>query len=715
MRFHRISLTLLIVMLTRCLQLHAQEVTPMAVWPADQRTGLERASQERHYIEKLISVPLNPWASEDGNFDLYYFVAKPWKRGVRTVLFCAGGPGELVVVKEESGLIASILDQSRANDGTYNLVFFHQRGSGFSQIPASSKFDSFLRSSYIVEDIEKIRQDLARQGFLGPDGKWDAIIGYSYGTVLAQQYAHRYENKVKKLVLKAPLSMHKFVTVEGFEEYKEDVNRIRREILENIYKRRDFESLTNDDKEEVLRLLFGRQDESDRPGIFKQVENAFGSEQFVADQYCQLDKNQELHKHHLSRFGRKLFEALRDIRFVGWQSINTVREAELGKIIAVQLIPELVWKLYGTPEDMRLEQGSDECFEDSTQRSYRNLYVVRTYDGLYPSLLKEWVEAGKTNIHAALRKSSGQAENGLNKVVERIRIADDAPIEPWDPAKYRHNVPTLILRGAADPVTASGQAEYYFTDALRGQRSLLEFDGVGHWLALPTIRVKDPFLSGTITIDPPNLRPGESMWVATILPGGEVVPNSPEGLDPNLTLGDIPRIEKSAPIRVSVRLLNISENAVDDPEREWTVNYPLFDGIVRLDPRRIPGKKSGWTSGEVIPRKVKIEVKPPANLEAGLRYTGRVRVDNWSGISVQIQNDGPSQVNGSPKNWVYKGQDLVGPCYAPDPISSRECFISAFIEMEYPDFLRFKSWMVGKLETDSKLRVTKDLYTRVDN
>jgi hypothetical protein len=60
---------------------------------------------------------------------------------------------------------------------------------------------------------------------------------------------------------------------------------------------------------------------------------------------------------------------------------------------------------------------------------------------------------------------------------------------PWDPARVNeagecencHDVPTLILKGGADPITAGGQAEYLFEKALTPKkRALIEFPGVGH-------------------------------------------------------------------------------------------------------------------------------------------------------------------------------------------------------------------------------------------
>ena len=149
------------------------------IWKTDERSGL-RPNNSGNEIEKLISVPLNSTNSQanDGFFDLYYFVLRPASgRATKTVLFCAGGPGDIVRGPSSGKTYADFLVHNE-----YNVVAFHLRGSGFSQIPPSDKFDRFLRTRYAVEDIESIRRD-----FLGENGVWDAIIARSYGTVLAQQ------------------------------------------------------------------------------------------------------------------------------------------------------------------------------------------------------------------------------------------------------------------------------------------------------------------------------------------------------------------------------------------------------------------------------------------------------------------------------------------------------------------------------------------------
>src|SRR5919106_260149 len=121
-------------------------------WEARERTGF---GESGHYIERLIPVPLNPKKKSDGVFDLYYFIGKPVGLigRLKTVLFCAGGPGKIIRPEDDNFLQFLIED----NPTPYQIVHFHLRGSGFSQIPSSSDLDKFLRTSYAVNDIEAIR------------------------------------------------------------------------------------------------------------------------------------------------------------------------------------------------------------------------------------------------------------------------------------------------------------------------------------------------------------------------------------------------------------------------------------------------------------------------------------------------------------------------------------------------------------------------------
>jgi pimeloyl-ACP methyl ester carboxylesterase len=222
-------------------------------WEATERAGLgEPIGGE--YAERLLRVPFDPDDRKAGEFDLFYFKQEPQgpSRGLKTVLFCVGGPGQ-IVRPLDFNFLRFLGEQNTA----YRVVHFHLRGSGFSQFPPSNDFDRFLRTRYAVNDIEEIRKDV-----LG-DEPWDGIVGYSYGTVLAQQYAswsdkekkkdREKKERVRKLILIGPLSMHKFKAVTSsaqatqvFDEYTNAEAEIRQQVLTKI--------LTNEKYEEFKKL-----------------------------------------------------------------------------------------------------------------------------------------------------------------------------------------------------------------------------------------------------------------------------------------------------------------------------------------------------------------------------------------------------------------------------------------------------------------------------
>jgi pimeloyl-ACP methyl ester carboxylesterase len=218
-------------------------------WEANERSALTPTGDA---IENLLRVPLDRRNPKHGDFDLYYFVKSPEEGLARkTVLYCAGGPGDIVRVPELTLTFAYFLTRNE-----YNVVYFHIRGSGFSQIHPSSRFDRFLRTSYAVEDLEAIRR-----AFLGKDGKWDGIIAWSYGTVLAQQYAHSHSDRVRKLILLAPLSRHMFKkSANAFDDFNRDVRQIHRQSLERIYNTKEFEDdfgLVDAEKKRIIEKIFG--------------------------------------------------------------------------------------------------------------------------------------------------------------------------------------------------------------------------------------------------------------------------------------------------------------------------------------------------------------------------------------------------------------------------------------------------------------------------
>lgn len=654
-------------------------------WKTGERTGLGKTGQ---YIERLISVPLNPDKESDGYFDLYYFIHKPpgVSGAIKTVLFCAGGPGEIVRPGDEN-FLKFLIDENTA----YQVVHFHLRGSGLSQIPPSNQFDKFLRTSHAVEDIERIRIAV-----LGKE-PWDGIVGYSYGTVVAQQYACRYkETGVRKLILIGPISMHKFklatpaTATQVLDEYTRAVQEIREAILEGIIdNNKEFEGLRSI-KSHINTLL------SD---VFDKIEVNFSNEQYVADNYEHLKESGELSTAGLDQeqYSRLFFEKLRELRNIGWQPI-TIGGLQQKQIQAVKVIVKgLAPNLQATRELGTLEPEALSA-DDASDESYRDLYVIRTYDGLYRKFLKEWLADDRRDVRAALERTSGRA--GGTEIIKKIGIGDDMP-KIWDPADHKHSVPTLVLKGGADPVTADGQAEYYCEQALIGPRTLIEFEGIGHGFDLPLVSITKPYLIGSVRIDPGLLNGLREKDVEGSIPrvvriievdGANVEKVAPVNSRSEFDFRDVIILSNDT---VSVQVINLSSEPKDTKGVKLTIKHLLFEGeVVLLQPSEVPPGGESWVKGSFKMLDRNIQLVSPANLEAGLQFIpGSERMRLPDKVTVRIKNTTNEPIEGQPKNWIYipePGTKFQGPCQG-EGLSSRNCAIYAFLEMEYDDFRQEKS------------------------
>ena len=417
-------------------------------------------------LERAIRVRLDP--AEGGLFDLYYFVRMPATgKAAKTVLFCAGGPGEFIPTTVEGPLTDFLTTHG------YNVVYYHPRGAGFSQISARNTADRFLKTSYVVDDIEAIRHDLIRLGFLGQTGKWDAVIGYSFGTVVAQYYAGAPvpsgatpASKLDRLILIGVQSRHRFQEPsDPFDDIRNKILEINRITLQNIFQRGIFSSLSPSEKDRIVEAVFGTN------GIFKRAEDKFGSIGFVVRAYCEIKA--ELVSNNLN-YDQEFFGAVRNLRNVG-----SLPEYGLPMVYGLLISDELRQNLVSHAPD---------CGQELSGSSDRVFNVVSIYEGLNMRFLSKWLANGRTNVKDAVRASAGEvhyASGNINKQLEKIGISNTEVIEPWDPARHKTNTPTMILNGSADTVSAGEAAEYIFLNALSGPRTLFNYPGVGHLYDLP--------------------------------------------------------------------------------------------------------------------------------------------------------------------------------------------------------------------------------------
>jgi pimeloyl-ACP methyl ester carboxylesterase len=322
-------------------------------WRSEERTGLH--ANDYLVRQFLDSETLDSETNAGESFYLYFFtstskpsIAPPEPPNVddykdKTILFIAGGPGEIVRVEQDSHNLRFL------DIPGYKVVYFHLRGSGFSQIPEPNIYDRYIRTHYAVRDIELIREKV-----LGSDNdkekqphKWAAVVGYSYGTVLAQQYAHRYPNSLKKLILAGPMSRHQVQSASDISAKKSILDQMRekhRESLQKIYAAevfRDFFAAIGGDSA-VDSLTDSVLEEFDR--VYPLVEENFGSLSLLIDSYKEIKESPNTSRsvyNGLFDYSQSFFNAMHKIRFAGWLPTTngfTDKQREIALIIAAETL-----------------------------------------------------------------------------------------------------------------------------------------------------------------------------------------------------------------------------------------------------------------------------------------------------------------------------------------------------------------------------------------
>ena len=423
--------------------------------------------------ERVIDQFLDSERKVGEKFSFYYFVKDltfggPWRD--KTILFASGGPGQII---RPTG-------RNFVDVEGYRVVYFHLRGSGFSQIPETNDYDAYLRTPFAVEDIEAIRQDLGIE-------QWCAIIGHSYGTVLAQQYAHRYPNHISKVILSAPLSCHKAV--------KETMHF---KSLEMIYQSKYFRFLDN--ISEINHVSAREHIVKETQKISDGIESEYGSVQAFIDKYDEASKDRW-------DCSISFLRAMRRLRHTGWLPFDediaagvdsnvSTQQQGAGWVVAKEILAKRIDLLEifkdalegetDPKQKNRLETlnvvipwAEDHYRKPQTQTSARTFYVMTFYDGL---------DVRWRNNSVVLDPGSAiiaREGNQRNDSIRKVGILERENPKAWDPGDYAHYVDTLIVIGGADPVTEGGLADHFFDKGLRGNRVLIQFPGIGHAMALP--------------------------------------------------------------------------------------------------------------------------------------------------------------------------------------------------------------------------------------
>ena len=489
-------------------------------------------------------------------FELNYFYGRDEAvRGVserpRYILYIPGGPGDIVDRNYPP------LDYWREG----KKIYFDVRGSGLSTIPESNAYDKFLRAEYVADDIEALRREIFKRvqnectheyaksrhdGFslendcvLGSTA-WDAIYAHSWGTVVAQIYAWKYGQSVKKLILSSPVS--RSVADPGAARRTMIVNN-----LMSIYETYKEDSCLWPSEGELAKKMSGKGTsrhpvtdnfcflqpqqkdliEKRLTWLLYHIEREYGSSAFVARAY-QVLRSEDSNFRQRYRYPVEFFKALRHLEWFGsaqdkgFRFESFVKQSQIdaaffvGYYLLLKDKPPLSPKVNDQPRfecDMnspfletiprrddsdllrrifchRIGGVESGLWSESVDSSFRAWAVFGVYDGIARWISQLLEPEGYIDVDGCFREGVIQdIANGsslsdravFRGIAQKIGRGIEDKICPWNPARYRHEVETLILTGNADPVTAGGQAmDFYLNGLTPGKRAIIVFPKAGH-------------------------------------------------------------------------------------------------------------------------------------------------------------------------------------------------------------------------------------------
>lgn len=533
-----------IMLLVLAGSLHGGEKPPASQWivsemnPRPSNAGGQRwqkVSGVRLLPDELAMPKAFDCHDDNCKFDLYYFTGKGFslpRASRKNILFIAGGPGQLVDHADQNNRMLGFLEAK------HNIVYFDLRGGGRSVIDGDNRYDQFLRAEYVADDMERIRKAL-----LGKK-PWDAIYSHSWGSVPAQLYAARFgPAKVKSLVLSAPVVRDRDTHPARGRMTAENLARIF-----SIYRSQAPQPCTCQDKKLPVKVItfFGETKENisdvkavvGPPGsnnfcflsldeatkrsrqlekVIGEVEQRFGSVDFVTDHYDALQKSSDT-KQRL-RFPKEFYIAVKRLQFTGApeKEFTPYLRDFTAQVNAALVIGHYLALDDKLPAQVTLPQGW--CVQDaplfqnsscanklcgiasdkSNSEQGGGLESIRANQvfGLYDGVARTLLRPGMVRLDsdgcftggdvAAFANGSGDGKDLLRAEVKRIGTDQAMPVCLWSPKKHAHVVRTLILKGARDSVITGCQAEDFYRDGLKGERALLEFRGMGHAMFIPAV------------------------------------------------------------------------------------------------------------------------------------------------------------------------------------------------------------------------------------
>jgi pimeloyl-ACP methyl ester carboxylesterase len=159
----------------------------------------EMPPDERHHY---LFLPVDHKDTSRGLFKSFYILSPSFAKGGPVVFLLTDGQMELVDTQPDFGFFEGILPG-------FSYVLIGVRGHAPTLFPEVFRKDGTLNlreamslygSDQQVEDIEEVRADMQRNGYLASDGRI-LIFGASGAGILAQQYLSKYGEHVSRAIL----------------------------------------------------------------------------------------------------------------------------------------------------------------------------------------------------------------------------------------------------------------------------------------------------------------------------------------------------------------------------------------------------------------------------------------------------------------------------------------------------------------------------------
>ena len=473
-------------------------------------------------------------------YDIHYFTSQPSNPGGKpTILYISGGPGQIVNRKQPD---------LKGLEAKFHIVYFDVRGAGLSapQKAVNNSTDRFLRAEFVVKDIEEIRKKILVDKPW--DAIYGHSAGTMFAQMYAKQFGEsRVKTLILSAPISRHIDNEPFraamiaTNLKNILEnntdqecpWKQPASSVIGGMLDRLTR------ATEKAKAFLLSLLFGG-DEDDVEKFLKSTNNfcfldstridniratlerklnliidprRYGSISFVLENHKDLANDDSQFQMEFP-YPEKFFVALRTLGRLGSPKQKDTDMDVNARSFQVNAALVVGYYLDSpTPQDERSEdcnpkaqffttlfpdiadiycrrfQGAAEAASSADFRSARAANVLGIHEGIHrwPVRLMGGPAQGcnRGNQFLAFANSSASDKRTARKLTARVGFQTGDEICAWNPAKHRHNVPSLILKGSQDAAIHACQAEHFFKEGLLNtNKVLVEFPDLGHdWIS----------------------------------------------------------------------------------------------------------------------------------------------------------------------------------------------------------------------------------------